>query len=198
MNTAGFNWKAAKTEFQKRMILAGVQRNYWDCSIDNLEPSTVIAEIPHFNETKKITITAQEQQIWLNHINKNTPESLQLPYLLVVGSSPTDEAGLTLAYHFMAKAQNNLMSPVSIDIMCPEITLKEVNDPQFFVIKNITQEASWDRIFKARDYIERYDNFFRIVVVAGEPLNFCLTKIRKEPDAVLYFTKRVARKKIIY
>jgi len=102
------------------------------------------------------------------------------PYLIFIGSSD-EYSSLLISYDLMKKA---LLLDNKVQITDSSLVQEEiVIDETVFMLTNIFDRGTNERVMKARDWIYRHKEYFRIVTMACDPYEFSL-QIRVTPNAM--------------
>lgn len=104
-----------------------------------------------------------------------------------IGSEPTDVLGMTLAAALLRRAQALRLKPLCISMAERPDAL--TGDPDVVILHNLMVDCHQMRRQICRDWLDRLDDSFRIVVVAGgEPYSFIRRQLSYpvEADDVLY------------
>lgn len=178
-------YKIKKSDKNARLYSAGVPSRLWNENY-TLNPS-------HFSfkgtKGKDTFIRDKTQKAWLDKLI--TKEVLQQPYLTGFGGAPTDEVALIAASRIIKAALG-----LGLQAFMFDVASKEFPDPkdQVIALYNITAESDYHRTQHVRDLISRNQDSFRMVVVAGNPGEVLLNKIKVVPQALFWFEGIPTRK----
>lgn len=130
-------------------------------------------------------ITPDTQSQWYTKFLSN-PALFQSPYLVMIGSMDYDEPACALAYELVKKAlvSTEIGSRVQITNACATKD-DDIRNEIVFMLYNVYDNASEDRIQNIRDWIYTYQENFRIIALCGDPAVLA-KRCRIKPHALLY------------
>lgn len=153
----------------------GIPARFWDTLLRDLK----FRRCGFAVQKKAPKITPQQQRQILRQI-------ILEPHgqLVVLGSSPTDEGALAAASSTLVQARREGYVVRVIDAAYARERLpRETN---VYVVHNILNHSSDERVEAVRDLLLRWRRPARIVVVAGcpDPYAFCTNRLCLKPDLV--------------
>lgn len=190
-------------ELEKRFWSIGIPSRYW--KDETFSFSTMVKEIKSAKTKKPPVIITEEKQkeIFKQFTEGNNPEPLQHPYLILIGSVPTDElavsAGFDIIKHAIGLAVKEVHRFKITSIDLGNFSIKdhpEDDTPNIIMIYNISSKATQDRIQLARDVIYEFNNSFKILSLGGsDPVDFYQDHLMIKPDVCLYFKNKILHSK---
>ena len=114
------------------------------------------------------------------------PEALQRSFVLAIGSEPTDELGMVLAAGLMRRARELHLRPLAVQVRRGPDEVS-TSDADLAVLYNVPHDCHQVRAQICRDWLEWFDDSFRVLVVAGgDPYTFCHTRLAFPVDAAIH------------
>lgn len=175
----------ARTKSQKLAYAYGIPYHYWAD-----DDSLPVFRSLDFGEGRGI-VSSKQQQEWMQ--NLFVEGTWQRPYLVIIGSEPTDDAAMTLS---MRLARAMIAKDVNLVVQNLGV-LKPVEDDEETTVyfgHNVTTEMTNTRVQSVRDWVEAHPGTLRVLTVAGNPSDVTLNRLRVDPDAI-FFLDDVKRKK---
>lgn len=172
----------ARTKAQKLAYAYGIPHHYW--SDDDSRPAFMPLECG----SNGIVGTKQQQE-WAQNLFLET--TWQRPYLVVIGSDPTDDAAMTWAMQLARKMIDRSVNLV-VQNMGAVTPVEADDDTSVYFGHNAMAEMSTTRAQSVRDWAQAHVGSLRILVVAGNPAVATFERLRLDPDAIFLLddTKR--------
>jgi len=177
----------AKTPEQKGLYLAGIPYRYWGSDTKNVN----FQKLSYRNDAKdgksKVEVLAdvEQQKVWFNSLKKDKTLWRQ-PSVLVLGSSPTDYEAMAM----MTVLVRRLLAwekQVQVQNMADSDGHTFFQNPAAYFAYNLTEEIEeYSRRARVRDWVVKHADTFRVLAVAGNPLNFALDTLHVRPDAACF------------
>lgn len=115
------------------------------------------------------------------------PAGLRRSYVLVVASEPTDELAMGLAAALLRRAREARLRPLCLPVRRGPDDVSIPGDPDVVVLHNLPHDCHAMRAQLCRDWLEWFDDSFRIVVVAGaDPYWFAYERLSYPVDGAVY------------
>lgn len=107
-------------------------------------------------------------------------------YLLGIGSDPTDELAMSLAASLLHRARTLKLRTLCVSVRRgPDET--QTTDPDVVVLHNLPHDCHQVRAQICRDWVDWFDDSFRILVVAGaDPYRFLHGRLAHPVDGAIH------------
>jgi hypothetical protein len=166
----------------------GLPTRYWDVTVQDgraLRQHVRTIGITRAYNNKALSIAATRQRHLLDSLLTEA-SALSESRVVVVGAVPTDELGMTLAAALMRRTRELGKRPMCISMRrnpSDDVT----TEPDVVVLHNMTVECHSMRAQVCRDWLDRFDDTLRVVVVGGtDPYTFCHTRLFCPLDGAIY------------
>lgn len=180
-------YQEASTE-DRLMRAYGLPSRYWGVTVDASKELTKHVRsvgITRSYNNAAMTIGAARQKRALAGLLTD-PEALSRSRIVVVGSVPTDELGMAVAAGVMRRTRELKKRPMCIS-MRRNPSEDVASEPDVVVLHNLTADCHAMRAQVCRDWLDRFDDTLRIVVVGGtDPYTFCHTRLFCPLDDGIY------------
>jgi hypothetical protein len=112
---------------------------------------------------------------------------MRASYVLAIGSDPTDELGMTLAASLMRHAHALKLRAQCISVRQGPDQTQISGDPDVVILHNLPHDCHQVRAQVCRDWLEWYDDSFRVLVAAGcDPYTFAHRRLSYPVDSAIY------------
>lgn len=106
--------------------------------------------------------------------------------VLGIGAEPTDELGMAFAANLLRYTIALKARPLMIDLRQP-LSLEISTMPDVVFLHNLPHDCHQVRAQLCRDWLQRFDDTFRVVVIAGaNPIEFFQKRLFHPIDVALY------------
>lgn len=165
----------------------GLPTRYWDVTVEEgqrLAEQVRTIGIPRAWRNTVHQVTAVRQRKLIASLLTDR-DALRRSQVIGIGSSPTDELGMALAAAIVRRARDLKLRPLCISM---RRGLEDVSvEPDVVILHNMTAECHAARAHLCRDWLDRFDDTLRFVVVAGcDPYTFSHTRLFCPLDDFLY------------
>lgn len=166
----------------------GLPSRYWEVTV---EEGKALAEkvrtigIPRAWRNTVHQVTAVRQRKLIAELLTDAA-ALRRSRVIGIGSSPTDELAMGLAAAIVQRARELKLRPLCLSMRRhPDEDVAA--EPDVVVLHNMTAECHAARADRCRDWLDRFDDTLRFVVVAGcDPYTFSHTRLFCPLDDFLY------------
>jgi hypothetical protein len=166
----------------------GLPTRYWDVTVEEglrLADQVRTIGIPRAWRNTVHQVTAVRQRKLIARLLTEA-DALRRSQVIGVGSSPTDELGMALAAALVRRTRDLKLRPLCISMRrspSDEVT----GEPDVVILHNMTAECHAARAHACRDWLDRFDDTLRFVIVAGcDPYTFSHTRLFCPLDDFLY------------
>lgn len=190
------------SDFEKYQWVFGVPPRYWNVKPASVKPAT----FQYVDKKKRFVSISDTTQLEYLKERMAHPDLLERNKLAIFTSTPTDDHAMAAAcavinaYLQASWNTGNKLVRVRVDdIQDYEKAEKLGKDffpstPSIFVLSNLNDNSSRERLSLTRDLVQKYEGAFRIVVAACEnPLTFARERIFVEPDEVYHFDSKLRK-----
>ena len=165
----------------------GLPTRYWDVSVEDGRALTknlrTIGFTRQYNN-KVLQVPVPKQKKLVDALLADEA-ALRESRIIGIGSVPTDELALALVAAVMRRARELKLRPLCISTS--QYPSEVAHEPDVVALHNLTPDCNAMRVQLCRDWLERFDDTLRIVVVAGaDPYTFCHTRLFCPLDAAVY------------
>ena len=164
----------AKTKAQKMAYVSGIPHHYW--ADDESQPTFRTLECGDG------LVSAKQQQEWANSLF--TEKNWQRPYLVVIGSDPTDDAAMSMAMRLARTMIDRKVEIVVQNLGSLKPVEADEDETVAFFGHNVMADMTAARAQTVRDWLEEHPGHLRVLVVAGNPAEAIFRRIRIDPDAI--------------
>lgn len=172
------------------MRAQGLPSRYWDVTAAAAQAlkhrtNSMVVPRPWVSEEAVRTVSAARQRALVTELFER-PEALQRSFVLAVGSEPTDELAMVLAAGLMRRARDLRLRPRAVSVRRGPDDVS-MSDADLVVLYNLPHDCHQVRAQICRDWLEWFDDSFRVLVVAGgDPYTFCHTRLAFPVDAAIH------------
>jgi hypothetical protein len=176
------------TESERRLRLYGVPTRYWKTEESDITGFTTVTCERDWGKSKSaLQLDPDGQRRTVASIFEGTALR-DTSRVVVVGSEPTDDMGLVFGSAVVRRAIAMGLRPLMLSITKDPQRTEISQVPDVVVLWNVRGDSTQGRIDSSRDWLARFDDSYRILIVAGmNPAYFYYTKLHWQPDAALYF-----------
>lgn len=165
----------------------GLPTRYWDVSVEDGRALSkhlrTIGFTRQYNN-KVLQVPVPKQKALVDEL-LNDEAALRTSRIIGIGSVPTDELALALAAAIMRRACDLRLRPLCVS--ADQYPHDLAREPDVVVLHNIMPDCHAMRLQVCRDWLARFDDTLRIIVVAGaDPYTFCHTRLFCPLDAAVY------------
>lgn len=177
------DYHRAKTLKERLYYGAGIPSTAW------APPATKPPKFKMFNVTDS-PVSPKTQDEWFDRVWKG--EMFSLPYLILLASDHDDDRAVSYGYDLMKIAlDKGFRIHVTESSRVPEDVCKE---EQVFMLINLHEDATPERVQMVRDWAYRHEADFRIVCAAGDPA-VLTKKLRLKFNAIFYMDSKIVSEK---
>ena len=179
-------YESAPREY-RLMRAYGLPSRYWDVSVEDgraltKHVRTIGYTRPYNNKLLQVTVPKQKELI---EELLTSEAALRKSRTIGIGSVPTDELAMALVAAIMRRTRELKMRPLCLSMS--QYPSDVSHEPDVVVLHNLMPDCHSMRVQVCRDWLDRFDDTLRIIVVAGsDPYTFCHTRLFCPLDAALY------------
>jgi hypothetical protein len=182
----GPRYRAATPE-QRRLAICGVPSRYWHVTpIDTISQQirSFTVERPWAAYGKPLQVSAQRQRTVLNTLFGDEPWD-ECAMVIGIGSGPTDELAMTVGAEIVRSALSQNLK-VRMRDLGAEGPRDYNGQPHVLLLHNVHAASHAMRLQVCRDWLVHRDDTMRVVLCAGNPVEFFQRHLRYPIDTALY------------
>jgi len=166
----------------------GLPTRYWEVTVEDgkaLAEKVRTIGIPRAWRNTVHQVTAPRQRKLITELLTDAA-ALRRSRVIGIGSTPTDELGMALAAALVKRTRELKLRPLCLS-MRRNPSEEIAGEPDVVILHNMTADCHPSRAHVCRDWLERFDDTPRFVVVAGcDPYTFSHTRLFCPLDDFLY------------
>lgn len=168
------------TDLERSLVKLGVPAKYWQAVKSDIRFRATMAH------GESVSTLAQRQ--WMMKIAMDPRQDHSC---IFIGSSPTDEGGLYMAFTLLRRIVAKGYTAGVINLGNKEVPYFE-EYPHLLVFYNLKHDASPERCERLRDLLIRFRYSSRLVTVAGckDPFRFALDRVNIYPRTAMLLSDR--------
>lgn len=187
-------YRASKKN-ERKLRVYGLPGRYWSFRDRHIRGITSFTtDRPWAPNEQPLTINPARQKAAIDKFFTTDALAVTSP-VVAVGSEPTDELGLIFGAAIMSRAldlthptEGRKLRPAMINVARSPAHTEINGDPDVVVFWNVKGDSAPIRTDACRDWLARFDDCFRVLIVAGStPAHFFYNRLHWEPDVSLYF-----------